>query len=171
MAIFFNLTNSQQFRVNLSWPFVPFVTPAFWKTGTVPQATTLNMPRQDGKWWIYPTSLDITLCVGEGSIDITLCYHLLSLFARHRTTEIAFSETFVNIRFIQVFNIWCFSQIVMFPSRNQRVLSSILIKTIIHICARFWSLVLWNFEDNSNSISLHLVLLSSYKALKIHFYF
>ena len=91
----------------------------------------------------------------------------LSWFALHTTT---FWEKFVNFRFVQIFHKWwfscgndetsirthwffdripiilaiqvCIAKTVMLPPCNQRLLSSSLFITMIHICARFCSFVL-----------------------------
>ena len=107
----------------------------------------------------YIVQVWIFVCVG-------VWYHsLVSPTYYHRPY---FSEKLVNFRFVQIFINWlfsymrlehrtpwfidrnliglviqfCMSKIVLFPYRNQRFWSLSLIVTIIHICARFHSVVL-----------------------------
>lgn len=76
--------------------------PGFWGTGILLQATTVNI-RRLYDWCIYPASWNILMW--EGFISFFDLLHLI--------TEIAFSEKFVNFKFVQIFSSWCFLLMVM----------------------------------------------------------
>ena len=51
--------NGQSYcSVNFSRPLIFLVAQVFGNTGTLPQATTYNVPRQGDHWYIYPSNLD-----------------------------------------------------------------------------------------------------------------